>query len=174
MNIYWDYSRSIILIAGFGEVFAVDTQTGLERLRFPVMENRRGGCYFYSTIGCGFVVSSDGVWIFIYGNTSLGIWNIDTLKHTFLPVETLGNAVKGALISPDGHYLVVSRSAVRVWDLWNLADNFEERVPVATYGIGNEAVLSVRFVDNQTLEVIVRISDGTATTLYDVLTGVPQ
>ncbi|MBK8019864.1 MAG: WD40 repeat domain-containing protein [Chloroflexi bacterium] len=167
---YWDYSRGLVLIAGFGEVFAIDMITGSERLRFPARDDHRGGCYIESMSGrrgCPYSVSEDGAWVFVYGDSTMSAWNLNTLQHAVIPQEGSG----GALISPDGRYLVISRSAVRVWDLANLPAELSERQPIATYGVGANAVLSIRFIDNTTLEVVTRAADGTATTLYDAPTG---
>lgn len=179
LNSYWDNSRGIVLVAGWGEVFAIDVQTGIERLRFPALQDQRGGCYWISDAyeGCGMNLSPDGTWVFVFGDSSMSAWNLDTLAHATLPVETGGDwAVHlGAQVSPDGRYLIVSRSAVRVWDLANLPESFDDRLPIATFGVGNRAVLSVRFVDDTIIEVVTRADgdSGTVTTRYDVRTGEP-
>jgi hypothetical protein len=162
---YWDFERGLLMLSSYGEILAIDIQSGMERLRFSARENERGGCEYR----CGYGFSQDRRWIFVYGDESLAVWNIDTLEKTFLPVETGRDG--GANISPDGRYLIVARAAVRVWDLWNLPEDFEARTPIAMYGVGGSYVASVRFADNVTLEVVTGSGDGTATTLYDVATG---
>lgn len=171
MTTYWDHQRGLVLVAGFGEVFALDMQTGVERLRFPAAEGQRGGCYNSQYAGCGMKLSPDGKWVFVFGNDALSAWNIDTLSNISVPVESGRFRTGTALVSPDERYLVLSRSAVRVWDMTTLPEVFDERLPIATYGVGAEAVLSLRFADAQTLEVITRTTYGTAAAHYDLLTG---
>lgn len=169
IHTYWDHERGIVLVAGYGEVFAIDMQTGHERLRFPALEGMRGGC---NDIGCGMDV--DGAWVFVQGDDSMSAWNMDTLEHTTVPDGMTGSALQRTLISPDGRYLVVSRTMVRVWDVQNLPETYAEREPIARFYAGSRDILSMRFVDNMTLEVVTRTEDATATTRYDVTTGYPM
>ncbi len=166
-QVYWDYERGQVYATNNSGVVALDVNTGEERFRFTAGEEGQRGCSFYST--CLMSFSDDLNWIFIYGRNEFAVWNINTLEHAYLPIESANG--RGALISPDGRYLVISRSAVRVWDLWNLANDYEAREPIATYGVGNRAVISTRFIDNTTLEVITSSDTGTSTSHYDVATG---
>lgn len=172
LNTYWDHGRGVVFVAGYGEVFAIDMQTGVERLRFPALEAGRGGCYVDHSTGCGMSFSADGAWVFVYGNDTLSAWNVDTLANAIVPVDNGRGWDFGAAISPDGRFLIVSRSAVRVWDLANLPEEFAARTPIATYSVGGESVVSLRFVDGQIIEVVTRNREGEqATRRYDVLTG---
>jgi hypothetical protein len=168
-EVYWDYSRGLIYIEGFGEVFAVDIVSGEERLRFPVSERGRGGCYYTSSRGCDMQISADGQWIFVYGNSVMSVWNIDTLQHASVPVQSSGSE-RGGYISPDGRYLIVARSAVRVWDLTALTEDFAVREPIM-FGFGAQSYLSLNFVDNTTIEMVIPTDDSTATVRYNITTG---
>lgn len=167
--VFWDYERGQVYATNNSGVIVLDVNSGEERFRFTVGEEGQRGCNLYLHSYCSMSFSDDLNWLFVYGNNEFAVWNINTLEHAYLPIDS-GNG-RGALISPDGRYLVMSRSAVRVWDLWNLADDYEAREPIATYGVGNRAIISTRFVDNTTLEVITSSDTGTITTQYDVATG---
>lgn len=57
-------------------------------------------------------------------------------------------------LSPDGRYLVIGIQALRVWDLWNLPDTFEQRLPIYRHEGPVTAIQSVTFLDNTTLETV--------------------
>lgn len=78
---YWDHARGLLILAGWGEAFAIDMETGIERLRFPVRDSERGGCA-RAQLGCDIDISADGQWVYVYGHASRSAWNLDTLDHT--------------------------------------------------------------------------------------------
>src|SRR5690606_6048336 len=117
-NVYWDYERGQVLINGWGEVYAFDIVTGMQRYRFTA--NPRGGCGYWT---CGFSVSPDNQTLFVYGG-SLGVWDLDTLEYAQVDINPWGNTASGPkAISPDGRYLVIAYQMIRVWDLHNLAED---------------------------------------------------
>lgn len=132
----------------------------------------RGGCaHIGYDYGCEMEI--DGAWVFVQGDASLSAWNMDTLAHATVPDGTPGWVPQRTLVSPDGRYLVVWRSMVRVWDTENLPETYAARDPLARFYVGARDILSMRFVDNTTLEVITRTEQATATMRYDVTTGQP-
>lgn len=169
-QVYWDYARGVVYASNNTGVVAIDLNTGEERLRFTAGDNGQRSCGFTTYPTCWISFADDMNWIFIYGYNEFAVWNINTLEHYYLPIESANG--RGAMISPDGHYLIISRTAVRVWDLWNLSEDYEARDPIATYGVGNRAILSIDFVDNMTLEVLTSTDEGTVSTQYAISTGV--
>lgn len=169
-QVYWDYSRGLVYVSGYSAVIAFDMQTGEERLRFTVAEWEQRGCNFADSRSCDLQVSPEGEWLFVFGRHALGAWNINTLQHAYLPVESLGQE-HGGYVSPDGRYLIIARSAIRVWDLWSLPENFADRTPIATFGVRMRQVPPLHFVDNTTIELELPTETGTVTARYDILTG---
>jgi hypothetical protein len=55
-------------------------------------------------------------------------------------------------VSDDGHYLVVAREMVRIWDLQSLSSYVDERAPVYAYDGPEARVIKVRFIDSNILE----------------------
>jgi hypothetical protein len=161
--VYWDYERGQILISGWRGVVAFDMLTGAGRYQFTATP---GGYCGYG--GCWFSVSDDRRILFIDGEGGLGVWNLDTLEHGLVAVR-LGTAYVGnrVALSPDGRYLVVTRAMIRVWDLWNLPEKFNDRDPVYNWGGPAARVNKVRFVDATTIET--DSADGVQR--WDILTG---
>jgi hypothetical protein len=60
-------------------------------------------------------------------------------------------------LSPDGHYLVIGRTVLRVWDLWNLPEQFEDRLPMYRH---DGPFWSIQFVNFVAPEVVETSSDG--------------
>ncbi|NJL57406.1 hypothetical protein HC928_21405 [bacterium] len=55
-------------------------------------------------------------------------------------------------LSPDGRYLVIVRTNIRVWDLTNLPANLDDRAPTYRWQGADARFAEVRFVDNTTIE----------------------
>lgn len=72
-------------------------------------------------------------------------------------------------LSPDRRYVAIGFRTLRVWDLWNLPANFEERTRTYQYLIDDYGVNALHFVDNTTVEVL--LDDGFTRWRYDVTTG---
>lgn len=85
--------------------------------------------------------------------SSIGVWNLDTLEYANLPVRTGTAYVSDRIaLSPDHHYLVIAWHMIRVWDLTNLPEDFDDRDPTYNYHGPAARIQSVRFIDNVTIE----------------------
>jgi len=155
---YWDYSRGLVYIEGFGEIFALDMKTGLERIRFEV-----GYCSFTSRDGCMMDISDDGQYIFGYGNSRMSAWNIDTLAHVYLPVESGRNTRHRTYVSPNQQYIIVGRSAIRSWTF--------EGEELTMFGFGAQSFISLEFIDETTIEIVIPTDTATETRRYNLITG---
>ena len=151
-SVYWDYQRGQVIVSGWTGAYAFDMRTGAERYFFTAHEANRfgyGGCY----ISCGFSVSADNTTLFVEDSSAVGVWNLDTLESNHVDIRLKTGYLRDRIaISPDGRYLVIARAMIRVWDLYNLPENLEERDPVFNYDGPWARVRSVRFVDNITIE----------------------
>ncbi len=119
--------------------------------------------YYHNSAGVdretGFRLSDDGNYVLVYTVRSTGsreagvtVWRRDTGDSLQVDADTDGVMSPYCItLSPDGRYLVIAHNLLRVWDLQNLPDDFEERDPIARYSIIRP--LSIRFVDNTTVEV---------------------
>jgi WD40 repeat protein len=70
-------------------------------------------------------------------------------------------------LSPDGRYLVVGKEVLRVWDLANLPEKFEDRLPVYRYDGPERIIHALHFVSNEVVETTTL--DGTQQ--WNILTG---
>ncbi len=162
-NVYWDYERGQVLLNGWGEVYAFDIVTGMQRYRFTA--NPRGGCSYWT---CGFSVSPDNQTLFVYEDSSLGAWDLDTLEYSQVDIDPWRSAGRGAkAISPDGRYLVIAYQMIRVWDLHHLAEDFQERDPIHRHHGPAARVRSVRFIDH----VIIETESAEGVQRWNVETG---
>jgi hypothetical protein len=151
-RVYWDYERGQILISGWGGALAFDMLTGIQRYEFSPDGCGYGGCYF---------AVRDG-YIYVDGDDSLGVWNLNTLNGSVVDVR-LNTAYIGqrAVISPDERYLVIVREMVRIWDL--------QTDQMLTFQIPNGRATAVHFTDNTTAEITTVSPDDVL--LVDVTTG---
>jgi hypothetical protein len=139
----------------------------VERLRFPVRDEWRGGCY----LDCQMRVSDE--WVYIFGDVSLSVWNLDTVQHVTVPHQWGWRP--NAAISPDGRYLVTYHSfLVQIWDTTALAGDLDDRQPIIEIPFGSVSANSIRFVDAQTFEVSGYAGGDPVTLLYDAATGQPR
>ncbi len=137
-SVYWDHARGLVLMSYLRQVTAFDMITGSDQLTLSPV-NRFRNPYFE--------FSEDGQWIYIYGRLRLGVWNLDSLIHYELSINSGGQ--RGVTISPDGRYLAVARSVLRVFDLQG-----DTSTPIFTPDLGARDIESLRFIDSTTIEVI--------------------
>ncbi|MEO8606326.1 MAG: WD40 repeat domain-containing protein [Chloroflexota bacterium] len=147
-SVYWDYARGQVYISSWWGVDGFDMQTGEGRYFFTASPGG-GGCGYY---GCWFDVSADNRTLYVGGDGVLGVWNLDTLEHSEIYIAN-GRTVGCCTISPDGRYLVLAYSTIRVWDLHNLPDNYYARKPTYVWRVAGDDIRDVRFIDNTTIEV---------------------
>ena len=98
-------------------------------------------------------------------NDAVTVWNIHTLTPYDINVEGYGNpysrnpACPTLAISPDNRHLVIASTTIRVWDLWNLPEIFEDRLPIYRHEATFHRIGCIRFLDNDIVETI--SADGT-------------
>lgn len=152
-SIYWNYERGIVFISYLGQVSAFNMTTGDLRLQFTPTEYY-GNPYFE--------FSDDGNWIFIYARFRLGVWNLNTLENHELAINSGGH--RGVAISPDGRYLAVARSVLRVFDLQG-----DTSSPIFMPDLGARDIETVRFSDATTVELVVNSVERRETLIIDIL-----
>lgn len=149
---YWDFSRGQVLLNTNSGVVAIDLQTGEQRAWFTCRTLSQTSCNFY--FGTRFSVT-DNQTLFVanlYGR--LAAYDLDTFEsHQFHIGSVRLRLFDRVAISPDGRYLVMTRTKIRVWQEASEPSNdwghpvFEFDGPVAN-------VMSIRFVDNVTVETV--------------------
>ena len=93
-----------------------------------------------------------------------------SLQGVSVDVDNPGSVHSGkpTATSPDGRYLVTAWYSVRVWDLTNLAEAFDERDPVITFNGPEGRASQMEFIDNTTIRITTRtglVSD------WNIVTG---
>lgn len=160
-SIYWDNIHNWLWVTDpySTTLYSQDTGEVIERLPLNV-----NGTYVRLTF------SPDNQYVALHGNNnyqgwqpSIAIYNLTTFEGIQLNVENF--AGYELQFSPDSRYLAsAGQNTIRIWDLWNLSANYEERLPIHTIPYDGEW----QFIDNNTLEVV-----GPATIRWDMATGEP-
>jgi WD40 repeat protein len=101
-------------------------------------------------------------------NPAMTVYDIASGIPTQVNVER--NGAGAVALSPDNRYLVMGYQAIRVWDLSNLPENVEDRLPIYRFAGPGKRIVDLRFVDNTTIETTA--ADG-QTSRWDVLSGNP-
>jgi hypothetical protein len=150
---YWDTARGWIWGSAIGGVSAYDVNTGAE-VAFFVNHS--------SWTESRFVFSSDGTKVVIYSIAQYhssgvaGVEVYDIVNMSSIQVNVEGFAAPAippasdyhpVALSADNRYLVVGYDALRVWDIQNLPENIDERLPIYRHGGPDALVWSVRFSD---------------------------
>lgn len=152
-------------------VSAFDMQTGNHVLTFTnasIDETRRRR-------GTPSVIrfSPDGTKVIVFGQRdeflhqlpAMTVYDIASGIGTQVQVEQ--NAAGHVVLSPDNRYLVMGYTALRVWDMQNLPENVEARLPTLRIGTGGDRIRGLQFVDNTTIRVTTIEGDS----LWNVVTG---
>lgn len=152
----WDMAHGQLLVNFWmnpGYLMVYDLHTGATAAALPTPDVCAPTALRYTT-------SSDERFLIVYtiqGTPAcVTVYNRDTwavMAQVNAEEFTASDAAQIAL-SPDGHYLVIGLRALRVWDLWNLPEAFEERLPVYRHEGPLASIKSVTFVDNSTLETV--------------------
>jgi hypothetical protein len=85
---------------------------------------------------------------------------------TYVHVNPELNGAGVVALSPDNRYLVMGFTALRVWDLQNLAENFDERLPLWRFPGTGSRITQVQFLDATRIQMTT--VEGTVLE-YDVL-----
>ncbi|MDX2139906.1 MAG: hypothetical protein SF123_17605 [Chloroflexota bacterium] len=167
----WDYARGWIWMSGHGGVLTYDLAGQVIR----VLDNYNDTANRYRVqTTTGFLFSTDNSLVVLFGQRSelrytapaLAVYDIASGQGVRLNPEL--NAAGIVALSADNRYLVMGYTALRVWDLQNVAPNFEDRLPFLRLAGTGGRIRAVRFIDTRIVEmetvtdVIIR---------YDVQTG---
>ncbi len=141
---YWDYGRNQVIIGGS----AFDLDSGVEKAFCNQFRNHNFVILNNGNIYVSFTANPEG----FYDVGGVAVCNLNTLESVNLDTQPMIAASGQIAVSADGHYLVVARDMVRIWDLQNLSGYVDERGSV--YGFDGPAarVVKVRFIDSSTLE----------------------
>ena len=97
---------------------------------------------------------------------AITVWNID--QYIAYAVNAGGFVTSAFALSPDNRYLAVGYRAIRVWDLKNLAPDYDDqRQPIYRYEGPLTNVTGLSFVDDTTIQT--RSPEGIH--LWDLHTG---
>jgi hypothetical protein len=93
------------------------------------------------------------------------VYDIASGQGTQVNVER--NGVGAVALSADNRYLVMGYDALRVWDLHNLPERLEDRLPVYRHGGPGAFIRTVRFIE----ATVVEVTTERGITRWDILTG---
>ena len=156
-QVSWDVQRGWLWSSSYGGVVAFDIAGGEETLHYF---NPVDASFALDGTSSYFAFSPDGSQVIVYGQRSarnhtrpgMTVYDIATGYPTAVNIEA--NGAGEVAMSSDNRYLAMSYTAVRVWDLQNLPENVEDRLPdyrlanpTDTYYIG-----TIHFLDNNTIE----------------------
>jgi hypothetical protein len=165
----WDMARGQLLVnfeenSGYLMIYDINTGATIAAISHPEVCSPTG--VFYSK-------SADTRYLLVYtfrGNPAcVTVYDHDTntvVAQVNDDSRTAGEAEQFAL-SPDGRYLVVGMRALRVWDLDNLPEHFEDRLPIYRHEGPIAVIQSLRFITNEILETT--SPDGVQQ--WNILTG---
>lgn len=172
-QVYWDDHRRWVWISSNRGVIAFNIESGAQTANYF---NPFGGEQSWRATDSSFTFSPDHSKVIVHGqdtwngytNPGLSVYDIETGNG--LAVNPELNGAGNVAMSPDNRYLVMTYTAVRVWDLHNLPEAVEDRLPVYRFGLpylGNKAY----FEDNTTLVA----ESGTSGTIlrWNLETGQP-
>ncbi|HEX2905389.1 MAG TPA: WD40 repeat domain-containing protein [Phototrophicaceae bacterium] len=138
-HVYWDGQRNLVIMSGW-PVRAYDLTTGLERIVF------KGDNFFVSPDQSKVITFNEGT------SYDLAVWDLDTAKSVSIPPTGIIANGSQVTISDDNRYLIAGREAIRVWDLQNLPEAVEDRLPLYRHGGPKGLIWSVRFVEPTVIE----------------------
>ncbi|MBA3867657.1 MAG: hypothetical protein H0X30_00735 [Anaerolineae bacterium] len=153
---YWDMKRGWLWGSGEGGVSAYDVNTGVE-VRF--FQNN-------SWTESRFVFSADNNKVVTYsvaqpgsgGNAAITVYDIDSQASVSVNVEGFAApdialaTYDSVALSADNHYLTAGYDAIRVWDIQNLPEKVEDRLPIYRYAGPKALIWSLRFSDAGVIE----------------------
>lgn len=169
-QVYWDDARRWLWGSGDSGVVAFDTQTGTQVIDF---QNPPDAELFSYTTASSFAFSQDGSKVIVSGQSNVfgyerpAMTVYDIASGTSTQVNVERNGAGAVALSPDNRYLVMGYDAIRVWDLQNLPEKVEDRLPIYRHGGPESVIRSIRFVDSTTLET----TTDAGVTRWDVFSG---
>jgi WD40 repeat protein len=148
-EVYWDETRNFVILNR--PIIAYDLQTGVERFRFS---------------GNFYIISDDKTKIVTDAYVVGDLDNLSSIRvngeSRTSPYESLHMA-----LSADNRYLVAGLDALRVWDIQNLPEKVEDRLPIYRHGGPKALIWSVRFADSGVIET----TSEEGTQKWDLHTG---
>jgi hypothetical protein len=171
-QVEWDEARNWVWTSGISGIAAFDGQSGLRTIDFPNPPEIKRSYVGTSTF---FTFSPDRTHVIAHGQRDVQNWMTpmmtvyDIASGIGVQVNPERNADGKVALSPDNRYLIMSYSAIRVWDLNNLAADVADRLPI--YRLPQPVSLNSRvyFSDNTTL--IAESNDGVTRFVYTMTTG---
>jgi WD40 repeat protein len=177
-QVEWDLPNNRIWASGFGGAVAYDLSTGLETAFYPACRPE-ANC----ALEARFFFSDDGSRIVVYGiqnrdrgnerngiavytlNDGVGTYvNSEIFSAPYIPFADYHHVA----LSADNRYLIAGYDAIRVWDIQNLPEAFEDRLPIYRHGGPDALIDSLRFSDWGVIETT--SADGVQR--WDLHTGV--
>ena len=152
-------------------VYAYDLNTGARVGWYPLNGHHGPPQFIFSPDYSKIAVftNEERSWIPPEGVTSgLVVWDQAAQTGVEVNVEGYASPHTGRIaFSPDNRYLVIGLEVLRVWDLQNLPENIEDRLPTYRHDGPAARISGVRFVDNQTIET----TSDEGVQRWDVTTG---
>lgn len=85
--------------------------------------------------------------------SGVAVWDRATLTRTELNVDYFAAVHPEQIaLSADNRYLVIGVTALRIWDLQNLPEKVEDRLPIYRFGGPKSEIWSVRFATPDVIE----------------------
>ncbi|MFN8531861.1 MAG: hypothetical protein U0670_24915 [Anaerolineae bacterium] len=171
-QVEWDDARGWLWSSGLGGVVAFDIHSGLQVVEFHNLPNTDR--YIWETSSF-FTFSPDHTYIVTHGQRGADGYNMpaitvyDIATGIGVQVNPELNGAGTVALSPDNRYLTMSYTAIRVWDLQNLPENVEDRLPIYRLPLPQSLESRVYFTDNTTL--VAETDSGDLRYVYDMSTG---
>ncbi len=162
-TVYWDYARNQIITSGNPGAIAFDMSSGAERFVYnPVYltQELSRDEQFYS-LDSTIEVSHDGKLLIVFTDPTssdrsrdarLAVWDLNTNEGIDLNVVGAPGSWDRIALSPDNRYLVIGYEYLRVWDLHNLAESYEERRPVYYFDGPEAFIWRVEMLESDVIE----------------------
>lgn len=160
-QIYWDEIRGWLWSSGFEGVAAFDLRSGKQVIDFPnppESDVKYDWEYWFIPPISYFTFSPDGSKVAVHGHSDLrlemspAMTVYDIASGAEVQVNVERNGAGAVALSPDNRYLVMGYDALRVWDLHNLPESVEDRLPIYRHGGPGGIVKAMQFIDDVTIE----------------------
>lgn len=174
-QILWDLPNNRIWSSGRGGAVVYDLSTAQEMTYYPNIE---ANTYLDSR----FNFSPDGSKLIVYTiayhntyspNRGITVYDLVSGEPTIVNAGSLGApyipraTYHPVALSEDNRYLIAGYEVIRVWDIQNLPEAVDERLPIYRHGGPEARIWSARFVDWGVIETT--SSEGTQK--WDLHTG---
>lgn len=165
---FWDDARGWLWSSGEGGVVAFNIATGEQVGNYI---NLPESTLYYGTRSY-FTFSPDFSKVIVHGQHDFLNWIVpalsvyDIASGVGVALNPELNAAGEVALSPDNRYLIMNYSAIRVWDLQNLPENLEDRLPI--YRLNRQGRDSNIYFVN---EHILAVENGDTLIQWDLHTG---